>query len=435
MTEAPPGANLEEERSSAPRSPLPAPLKLVHLSDLHLGFRQYQRLTPTGINQREADVAGTFRRAVDLVIALRPDVVLIGGDVFHTVRPTNPAILQAFQQFTRLTTSLPSSHVVMVAGNHDAPKTSETGCILRLFAELDRVHVVDREAQRVLIPEHDLAVLAVPDTEAARETELAPDPAAGRNVLLLHGEVEGMLPKQLAQADRAALEISAERIGAPRWDYVALGHYHVYREIAPNCYYSGSIDYTSANTWGELVEEKQARIPGKGIIERDLDSGAHRFHHLPPARALVDLPPVNARGMTAKEADEAIRQAIETAPGGIDDRIVRLLVRDIPRHIVRELDHKALRDYKRRALHFHLDTRKPEIVRSLSISGAPGRRPSLAETVRTQLETRLIEGDIDRGALVELGLHYLREAETAIAAAPSPASAMAVETAAEAYPE
>jgi exonuclease SbcD len=410
-------------------------LKLVHLSDLHLGFRQYQRLTPRGINQREADVAGTFRRAIDLTIALRPDVVLVGGDVFHTVRPTNPAILQAFKQFTRLVSALPQSHVVMVAGNHDAPKTSETGCILRLFAELDRVHVVDYEAQRVPIPELGLSVLAVPDTDAARHVELAPDPDARRNVLLLHGEVEGVLPRHVAQADRAALEISAERIGAARWDYVALGHYHVYREVAPNCYYSGSLDYTSANSWGELVEERQARLPGKGLIERDLETGAHRFHHVPPARALVDLEPVSARGLSAPEVDAAIREAIDSVPGGIDDRIVRLVVRDVPRHIVRELDHKALREYKRRALHFHLDPRKPEIVRPLSVSGAPGRRPSLAETVRTQLETRLVASDVDRGALVELGLHYLREAEAVVAALPAPAAAMSAEIATEAFPE
>jgi hypothetical protein len=42
-----------------PPRPTPAPehLRLVHLADLHLGYRQYQRLTPRGINQREADVA------------------------------------------------------------------------------------------------------------------------------------------------------------------------------------------------------------------------------------------------------------------------------------------------------------------------------------------------------------------------------------------
>ena len=64
-------------------------MRLVHLSDLHLGFRQYHRQTPAGMNQREADVAATFSRAVDQIIALAPALVVIGGDVFHTVRPTN----------------------------------------------------------------------------------------------------------------------------------------------------------------------------------------------------------------------------------------------------------------------------------------------------------------------------------------------------------
>ena len=67
-------------------------MRLVHLSDLHLGFRQFQRQTPAGINQREADVAASFARAIDRLIAIAPDVVLVGGDVFHTVRPTNTAI-------------------------------------------------------------------------------------------------------------------------------------------------------------------------------------------------------------------------------------------------------------------------------------------------------------------------------------------------------
>ena len=78
---------------------------------LHLGFRQFQRVTPSGINQREADVAGSFARAIDKVIALAPDLVLIAGDVFHTVRPTNPAILHAFHQFSRLRQELPGLEI------------------------------------------------------------------------------------------------------------------------------------------------------------------------------------------------------------------------------------------------------------------------------------------------------------------------------------
>ena len=385
-------------------------MRLVHLSDLHLGFRQFQRLTPSGINQREADVAGTFRRAIDRTIGLAPDLVVIAGDVFHNVRPTNPAILQAFQQFSRLCRELPRAAVVMVAGNHDLPRTSETGCILRLFAELG-VHVVDAEARRLTFPELDLSVLAVPDVPGVRRPALDPDPAARRNVLLIHGEVEGVIPKEAAPVDRAPMEITREELGAAKWDYVALGHYHVYREVEPNAYYSGSVDYTSANAWGELVEERQARVPGKGIIERDLATGAHTFHPLPPSRALVDLTSISARGMTAAELDAAIRAAVDAVSGGIEDRVVRLVVREVPRHVVRELDHKALREYKRRAMHFHLDTRRPEIIRLAAASGAPGRRPSLADTVRAKLETRVLPGDIDRTALVHLGLRYLSEAE------------------------
>ena len=90
---------------------------------------------------------------------------------------------------------------------------------------------------------------------------------------------------------------------------------------------------------------------------------------------------------------------------------MRLVVRDVPRHILRELDHKALREYKRKALHFHLDTRRPEIVRPDKGQAAPGRRASLADTVREKLRSRVLTENIDREALVELGLHYLHEAD------------------------
>ena len=41
-------------------------MRLVHLADIHLGFRQYQRQTPGGINQREHDVALSLKRVIDL---------------------------------------------------------------------------------------------------------------------------------------------------------------------------------------------------------------------------------------------------------------------------------------------------------------------------------------------------------------------------------
>src|SRR5215210_2142404 len=384
-------------------------MKLVHLADIHLGFRQYQRQTPTGINQREADVANSLRRVIDKVIDIRPDLVLIAGDVFHTVRPTNPAILHAFREFRRLMEMLPDTKVVMVAGNHDTPRTSETGCILGLFKSLG-ISVVYRDAERVPFDEYDLSILAVPDMPGLKPL-LEPDRLAKHNILLLHGEIEGVLPKYGRELDRSPMAISHKELGAEKWDYVALGHYHVYRSVAPNAFYSGSLDYTSTNPWGELAEERELGIEGKGIIEYDLTNQTHRFHSLPPTRPWVDLNPLSGAGLSPSSLDEAIRDALDGCDGGIDEKIVRLVVRDVPRHILRDLDHKALRDYKRKALHFHLDTRRPEIVRPEKGHGAPGRRASLADTVRDKLRSRPLTENIDREALVELGLHYLREAD------------------------
>lgn len=388
-------------------------MRVIHLADIHLGFRQYQKQTASGINQREADVAATLKRVMDKVIELRPDIVLIAGDVFHTVRPTNPAILHAFAQFSRLMRMLPDTSVVLIAGNHDTPRTTETGCILRLFTPLG-IHVVDGEAERIPLYGGEVSVLAVPDMPGEKPS-LTPDASARTNILLLHGEVQGVFPKYGSTLERVPMAVSREDIGAERWDYVALGHYHVYRPFAPNAFYSGSVDYTSSNPWGELMEERDSGIEGKGFIEIDLDTGAHRFHHVAPERKWVDLPALSGEGLSAAELDAKISAAIGSCEGGIEEKVIRLVVRDVPRHIIRELDHKALRDYRRSALHFHLDTRRPEVVQ-MEGQGAPGRRQSLAETLRDSLRSRILSSDLNREQLVELGLQYLREADAAVPA-------------------
>jgi len=334
--------------------------------------------------------------------------VLIAGDVFHQVRPTNTAILHAYLQFARLRAALPQSEVVMIAGNHDTPRSAETGCILRLFVPLG-IHVVEAEPRALEFPELDLSVLAVADNQYPKP-KLAPAGARRWNVLLLHGEVEGMLGPFAATHEMTTQEIAQADLHASRWDYIALGHYHVYRRMAPNQFYSGSLDYTSTNSWGERIEEEVAGVPGKGIVEHDLASGTHTFHALQPSREFVDLPMVSARGLTTEEVNARIAAVVESCPGGIDDKVVRLVIRDLPRHITRQLDHKQLREFRRRALHFHLDTRRPEIIRSVG-HGAPGRRPSLADFVRDKLRERVVPADLDRDALVTLGLRYLKDAE------------------------
>lgn len=384
-------------------------MRLVHLSDIHLGYRQYQRLTPTGINQREWDVANTFRQAVDRIIALRPDVVLVAGDVFHSSRPSNAAILLAFRQLSRLRGELPAAGIVMVAGNHDTPRTTESGSIMGLFEALD-IRVASSEAKRFTFEELDLSVLAVPDAPGALP-ELTPGQQTKHNVLLMHADVEDVVPRYYAELDRAAVKVSRKDLGVERWSYVALGHYHIHRRVADNAYYAGSLDYTSLNVWYDLSEQEELGLKGKGFVEFDVDTGKHTFHTLVPSREFKDLKPIIARNMSPAEVDAAIRRAVEKVKGGIDDKVLRLVIRDIPRQVARELDHRALREYKRRALSFHLDARRPEATRR-DTAGGPSRRPSVMEFVREQLLARELPHDLDRERFVELGMKYLNDADT-----------------------
>jgi DNA repair exonuclease SbcCD nuclease subunit len=251
-------------------------------------------------------------------------------------------------------------------------------------------------------------VLAVPDTPVL--PALVGNPAAKYNVLLLHGVIPGVLPDWFTAADRARTEVSIEDLTKTEWDYVALGHYHVYQRIdrERHIYYSGAIDYTGPSAWGELYQEGKTKVKGKGLIEHDLASGKHVFHTLPPSRKFIDLPPIPSYNLPPADIDRAIEATLHKVP--LDGNIVRVVLQDVQRHVVRELNHAALREYQRRALHFQLDARRPDATRTAA-SGATGRKMSLTDIVREKLETRPIEADLERHAFVDLGLHYLKEAE------------------------
>lgn len=386
-------------------------MKLLHLSDTHLGFRQYdQAISHRGVNQREADVALSFARAIDVAIATRPDVVLIAGDVFHAVRPPNSAIVHAIIQFKRLMAALPATEIIMIAGNHDTPRSNENGGILRAFATLG-LHVVDGAPKVLDFPALDLSVLCVPDAGHVRGT-LKPVGARRFNVLLLHGEAEGMTGPWTKER-----EITTDEFHLPMWDYIALGHYHVYRELAPNMYYSGSIDYTSTDFWGERREEREKDIPGKGVIERDLVTGAHTFHPLPRTREIIDLS-IDALHLSPAEINAAISDVIEAVPAGIDGAIVRVVARDIESHVKRELDHVMLREYRNRAMHFELVERRPEVKQlpSLELPSMVRRRAPIDELLRDALAKRELPSDIDRSEFETLGMQYLEQSEDRTAA-------------------
>lgn len=378
-------------------------MNLVHLADLHLGFRQHERQAPNGLNQRESDVADAFTRAVDTTIALAPDVVLIAGDVFHAVRPSNPAICLAVQQFTRLRRALPDAVVVMVAGNHDTPRAAETGCMLRLFPSMG-ILVADLAARRFDIPSRDLSILAVPEGVRERPS-FTPNPAVGTNILLTHLAVTDVCP---VSEHAAGLSASIEEMGPERWQYIAVGHYHVYRELAANASYAGSIEYTSSDPWGEMREQAARGVPGKGLVAFDTVTGVRTFHPIAAPRRFVDLPVIDATGMIPGELDRAIHDRADA--GDIDGAVVRQVIRNCPAGAKQGLDYKALRALMKRAAHYHLDARKQE--RGARIGGVSERprRLSLDEMLRNLLADRQLPADVDRGRLVAVGLDYLDEA-------------------------
>jgi DNA repair exonuclease SbcCD nuclease subunit len=192
-------------------------------------------------------------------------------------------------------------------------------------------------------------------------------------------------------------------IGPERWDYVALGHYHIATALAPNMWYSGGIERTSTNVWAEAEG-------AKGFVVYDTERSAAIFHPV-RTRPVLDLPRISAVGRSAAEVDEAIEAAVAEIPGGVEGKIVRLVVADIPRHVVRELNHRRIRELKAEALHFHLDPRAPEINRVVGY-GAPMRRQTLQEQVEGYLTRHWTPSSdaIDPARLVELARGYLAQA-------------------------
>lgn len=409
-------------------------MKIAHLADVHLGFRQFQRLDASGINQREADVAAAFRRAIDAVIARRPDAVLIAGDLFHTVRPTNRAIIEAFTGLRRLRAALPDAPVALIAGNHDTPRSVEAGSILKLMGVLG-VDVVDDATRRLHYPALGLSVLAVPHAalfEQRRNDEWRRDARARYNVLMLHPEIPGLFPEGVTDYGGARVDLAELGGGGEgAFDYVALGHYHIVHEAAPRIWYSGSLEYTSPNVWGEWREELKGKLTipetywgewreehrrglTKGFLIADLDAGTVERVSIPPRRRVWDFEWLDADGMTAEALDAAIRARLAELSFPLEGAVVRQVVLNVPRALAQALDHDAQRAFRAAALHLHLDLRRPEPEGRRVGIGGPGVRQPLPDLVAQYLARRPLDADLERERLIQLGRGYLDEVERAL---------------------
>jgi exonuclease SbcD len=337
-------------------------MRIAHLSDPHLGHSRYNRVDASGVNQRMADVHATFGRAVDMIVAARPDVVLVAGDIFDRASAGPAAEFFACEQFRKLAAVAP---VICVAGNHDETNNAAKGASINLLRQ-HGVRLAKDRAERFNVA--GVAVLAVPEC-VATTTVFEPDPNHATNILLVHAAIKG------TQQGYGTIEVDA--LNADRWEYVACGDYHQFHSLASNAFYSGSLEFVSTDPW----RESRAGVP-KGFIVFDTETGAHEFHEVPGLRPHIDLAPIYADRMTPEHVQAAIVAAVESIEGGIDDRVVRLVVHGIERSVQYSLDHRVIRRYKGRALHFQLDMRRPE---EFTVGVAVGR-PGAADAFEREQE-------------------------------------------------
>ena len=320
------------------------PVRVCHLADVHLGYRRYNKLSKTGMNQRELDVNLAFQESITRIISLKPDITIIAGDLFHAVRPSNAIVTFCFRQLRRLARES-NAPVVIVAGNHETPKRADTGSVLQLFSEIDNVYVAESAHEVFTFKDKSIAVTCLPHAALLdlSGVSLRADDRYAHNILVVHGQVN-----ERWVSDFGGVDVELKALAPHEWDYIALGHVHIHRPVALNAAYSGALEHTSNNIWSEASV-------GKGFLEIALPGGKRTFHPLTSPREIVVLDAIDVSGAEPHDVMSLINDRIESVPGGIEGKIVRLEVRGMSRETYRHLDHKELRNLRARALNLTLE--------------------------------------------------------------------------------
>ena len=373
-------------------------MKVLHLADTHLGYNAYRKVNKQGINQREQDTYEAFQHIIDFAVKEQPDVVIHAGDLFDSVRPTNRAISCALHQILRL--SKKKIPFVIVDGNHEHPKLSETGHIFKIFNHLDHVYPVYQHTfEKIQIEKNKehLCIHAVPQCSSKESFEqvfqsISPDPDATYNILVAHGSVKGI--KALSMNEFNELYIPASAL-QDKYSYVALGHYHTYTKVQKNVVYAGSPERFS------FTDADQH----KGFVEINLkDKITHTFHPL-SLRTMVDATPIHCSGKSVDAITNEIKKTLQNIQP--DKKIIRLKLQDIPAATYRGLDIKDIKDLCKHSIHFEL---KPQLhEEALDSVRESTKIGALINEFDAFLTTQQIE---EKTAIKKLGHQYLETIHT-----------------------
>ena len=212
-------------------------MKLIHLSDLHLGKRvnDFPMLE---------DQAYILERILEIIDAEQPEAVLIAGDVYDKTIPSSEAVALLDDFLVKLADR--SLAVLLISGNHDSPE--RLAFANRLMegrgvyiapvyhgevtpVTLEDVHgLVDFWLLPFLKPVHlrrffpEEGVESYTDAMACAIRHMPLDPAR-RNVLVTHQFVTGAERCESEEVSVGGADNVDASVFAP-FDYVALGHLH-----------------------------------------------------------------------------------------------------------------------------------------------------------------------------------------------------------------
>ncbi|MDF0591470.1 metallophosphoesterase family protein [Candidatus Methanocrinis natronophilus] len=352
-------------------------MKIVHMADSHLGFSAYGRVDRWGRNLREEMVYQGFSKTVDKIIDLAPDAVVHAGDVFHHVRPRIRPLYVFQQNLERLVEA--GIPVVIISGNHDAPKSYASLSPFTLFEGMEGVHIAHHYRYEPFeVGEttfHTIPFCLGPEDyleEFRKMQEGRAETSGGKDVLVMHGLVEALWDRRLRTVGEHQLK---ESFLKSDFSYIALGHYHGQAQVAKNGWYSGSVEYFRFN---EAKDEK-----GFLYVDLDTDPGSVKQIKIQD-EYMIDLEPIDCIGLSSREVEGLIGSVCDDL--GLKDKIVRLRLSEISREAYRSLSRRLLGELRGEALHI-------EIIPEFSDEPAPRETEPMESRDLPQEFRKFIEGE------------------------------------------
>lgn len=284
-------------------------MKIIHISDLHLGQILYQNY------ERSDEHDAFFDQLEELCQAKQPDLLLISGDVFDIQQPSAAVWRYFTDHFVRLHHLVPSMQTVIVAGNHDSPSRlhahrkvwQEIGTrIVALPPQTDALGSPSGWEDDFIIELESGFIVAIPFMPSERPEILqhlldcvALRNAGGKPVVMTGHLAATGCDLTGHDFDIGRLRtVSLQQLGEG-YDYLALGHIHKPQTLgheedsfettvsypAPVARYSGSVLHVSCDeAYPHSVSEVDIAEHG-GMVDITLHriKQLRHFHTLPPS--------------------------------------------------------------------------------------------------------------------------------------------------------